>query len=357
MSEKSENLSLHQQFISRKNDHIHLSLDPENEASGLTGLDQVQLLHDSLPDLNLNEVSIETSFLDRPLATPFFISGMTAGHENAQKINLTLGALAANRGWLMGVGSQRRELENKNYSDASIFELSKRYSSLKLIANFGIAQVIEANQNGTLARINEIANQMNAVLIAIHLNPLQEAIQAEGTPNFKGSWDALQKLSEISSIPIIVKETGSGMSEVALEKLSRLKLFAVDVSGLGGTHWGRIEGKRASANSVSSVMGGTFKNWGISTVESVLHAEQTLRSPTEVWASGGVRSGLDAAKLIALGAKRIGFAKPALAAALAGEKSLELWMQIIEQELKVALFCTNTKDVGSLNSNSLRGVF
>ncbi len=349
-----------QQFVDRKQDHIRLALLDENEALGASLLDRFDLIHDSLPDLNLNEISIESALLDQPIKTPFFISGMTAGHEHAQSINDVLAALASERGWIMGVGSQRRELGSESgssYRDRSIDQLTQKYPTLKLIANFGVTQLAEMDQAQSLQKIIDIASNMNAVAIAIHLNALQEAIQPEGTPDFKGAFHALEKLASQSPIPIIVKETGSGMSAVTLQKLAKLTLLAVDVSGLGGTHWGRIEGARAPEKSVASRLGKTFEEWGVSTVESTLEAVQVFRRrTTEVWASGGVRTGVDAAKLLALGANRIGFAKPALQAALLGETALSLWMQSIEQELKIALFCTNSSQISELDSTKLKGL-
>lgn len=342
-----------QQFIDRKRDHLRLSLLNEVEATESSDLHRVELIHDSLPDLNLSDISIESSLLDQPIATPFFVAGMTAGHADAASLNDCLAEVAASRGWLMGLGSQRREL-NADFNDESVKTLCTRFPKLKLIANLGITQLLELHQKNELLKFLSLVDRSQVVLIAIHLNPVQEAIQAEGTPNFKGALAALTALTALSPIPVIVKETGSGMSEATLQKFKNLRLFAVDVSGLGGTHWGRIEGKRAAADSQTARLGETFKNWGVSTVQSVKNAKKILNPSTEVWASGGVRSGLDAAKLLALGAKRVGFAKPALQAALLGPESLNRWMNTVEQELKVAMFCSNTASLDQLDHSKLK---
>ena len=355
-----ENVEKIQQFIQRKADHLRLSLLDENEAMGKSLLDRIELIHDSLPDLDFADVSIESSFLEQAIQTPFYISGMTAGHADAAQINECFAALASRRGWLMGVGSQRRELGSEfeeGYQDSSVHGLVKKYPKLKLISNFGIAQVIELFHAQNLKKLIETAESVQASAIAIHLNPLQEVIQEEGTPKFKDSLLALKFLAESSPIPIVVKETGSGMSEVTLKKLSSLPLFAVDVSGFGGTHWGRIEGSRASNQSLAAQMGKSFKDWGVSTLESTLLANEEFHNKaTEVWASGGVRSGIDAAKLLALGATRVGFAKPVLQAALQGEEELDRWMSSIEQELKISLFCTNTANLGELSALKVKGI-
>jgi len=240
----------------------------------------------------------------------------------------------------MGVGSQRRELTGLAPVD-SWKKIRAQAPGLMLFANLGITQLAQATQG----QIQSIIGTLSAEAIAIHLNPLQEALQPEGTPHFKGAFQALEKLTQDVKIPVILKETGCGFSPKTLKKISQLKLAAVDVSGLGGTHWGRIEGARSTAQSKYSLASETFANWGESTFDSVKEAALILsQSPRpEIWASGGVRSGLDAAKCVALGAHRVGFAKPALEAALQGMEALDEWMALQEFELKVTLFCTDCK--------------
>lgn len=347
---------MNQQFIQRKEDHIQYSLSAESQTADASGLDQVELIHDSLPDLNLNEVCIRSSFFDSELATPFFVPGMTAGHDNATMINDRIAAMASDRGWIMGIGSQRRELD-ADYQDHELQKLTNRFPRLKMISNLGIAQLIEMNERNEFSKLQRLIEKTGSVLIAIHLNPLQESVQAEGTPHFKGGLAALKSWAKVSPVPVIVKETGSGMSATTLEKLKEMNLFAVDVSGLGGTHWGRVEGLRAQPQSASARFGKTFADWGISTVESLQNASRILKnSKTEIWASGGMRTGLDAAKAIALGATRVGFAQPVLAAALKSDIELNDLAARIEQELKIALFCTNSANLGELNSSKWKGM-
>lgn len=348
-----------QSFEQRKKDHVNLALHPKNQAVEYSSLARITLMHDSLPDLNLNDVNIAQTKSFLQTSTPLFVAGMTAGHQDAEKINTILATVASERGWALGVGSQRREFEsqkaNQEYMDSSIAKLGSRFPKLKIISNIGIAQLIEANNSGKLNILVQMAERIGASVFGVHLNPLQEAIQKEGTPQFKGSFQALESLIKTSPLPVLVKETGSGMSEAVLKKLSSLSLAAVDVSGLGGTHWGRIEGERAEKNSISSALGETFQNWGVSTVESLQNAKNILsQTRAEVWASGGVRTGLDAAKLLALGATRVGFAMPALKAAMEGEGALEFWMEKIESELKVAMFCTNSESLSELNHTKVK---
>jgi isopentenyl-diphosphate delta-isomerase len=324
-------------FEQRKRDHIAHALDSANQAAGLSRLDRVHLVHEALPDLDFSEVSLASLCLGKPAATPFYVAGMTAGHADAPGINLALAEACEARGWAMGVGSQRRELEAGETGELDHWkQIRAAHPRLALFANLGISQAIRSD----MARILRLAENLTAQALVIHLNALQEALQPEGTPQFKGGLKRLEQLCKELPIPVVLKETGCGFSRRTLARLRSIGLAAVDVSGLGGTHWGRIEGARAVSGSVQALASESFADWGEPTAECVLSAREALAPATEIWASGGVRSGLDAAKLIALGAHRVGYAKPALEAALGGTESLARWMEVQEYELKVALFCT-----------------
>ena len=206
-------------------------------------------------------------------------------------------------------------------------------------------------QNGTsgllsmprpaLSSIQRLIDVIEAEAFIIHCNPLQECIQPEGTPFFKGSWDALAHLIKALAVPVVVKETGCGFSLSTLHRLKEMGVAAVDMSGLGGTHWGRIEGHRAAHESMQHKASATFRHWGIDTAQSVMTAH-ALKPDYEIWGSGGVRHGLDAAKLFALGASFVGFAQPMLQPALQSEAEVCSLMASIEYELKVAMFCTGS---------------
>lgn len=326
-----------QQFEGRKREHIQHAMDPANQASGLSGLAGIHLVHDALPGIDFSEVRLDSVCLAQPAPTPFYIAGMTAGHPQAAVLNTRLARSCAERGWAMGVGSQRRDLEDSDSQEWAAWQkLREELPRLVLFANLGITQLIHASG----AKIREVVRSIGAQALAVHLNPLQEVLQPEGTPQFKGALEALRRICDELDVPVVLKETGCGFSEKTLQKLKGIRLAAIDVSGLGGTHWGRIEGARAEKESIQAAASRTFAEWGESTVQSVLAVRDVLPS-VEVWASGGVRSGLDAAKLIALGAHRVGYAQPALEAALAGAEALEKWMKIQEYELRAALFCTD----------------
>ena len=341
-----------EQFMNRKADHIRHSLAPESEASDSNALGEWTLLHDSLPDLDLSDIRIDAEFLGIPIATPFYIAGMTAGHPDARLLNERLARACARRGWGFGSGSQRRELES-TYQDPSVLRLKEENPSLKLISNLGASQLPGIAARGEWSRVLDLLERSRADALAIHLNPLQEAIQPEGTPTFRGALSAIETLLSKTKIPVILKETGSGMSRAFLTRIAHLPLHAVDVSGLGGTHWGRIEGFRADPDSPSAAYGQEYGSWGISTPDSILSAREILKSDTRIWASGGVRSGLDAAKCLALGAHQVGFARPALIAALEGEEALDRFMAKVEGSLRIALFCTNSETLRGLGPEKI----
>lgn len=333
------------QFEQRKAEHIALALDAKHQTPGESGLEQIQLRHEAFPELNFDEISIKAEVLGRSLETPFFVSSMTAGHANAAKMNTLLALACEHQGWAMGVGSQRRELTDEEEAKNWV-NFRKSAPHAMLFSNIGLSQVIQYPPSAIL----KLAEALEAQALIVHCNPLQEALQPEGTPQFKGGYQALEALVKIAPLPIVVKETGCGFSLKTLTRLAEMGVSAVDVSGLGGTHWGRIEGARSPAKHRLARASKTFQNWGISTLD-VLLAANSLKPKYEVWASGGIRSGLDAAKVLALGAKMVGYAKPILAAAVQGLDALIEEMKTYEYELKVALFCTGNKNLAELRES------
>lgn len=330
-------------FESRKADHLRLALDPRMEAVGEHGLDRIHLEHEALPELDFSELSLTTKFWKYEAAAPFFFSSMTAGHHQGEALNLVLARAASARRWPMGLGSQRRELSDPHARD-EWKRLRKAAGNAFLMGNLGLAQLIQT----PLEKVLPLVDALEAGALFIHANAMQECLQPEGTPQFRGGLQALEKLCRKSPVPVILKETGCGFSAGTMKRLRQTGLAALDVSGYGGTHWGRIEGGRAPAKSAQQEAAETFKSWGESTTDSLLAAAALKIPRLEIWASGGIRSGLDAAKCLALGARKVGFAKPALAHAVEGEKSLDAWMARMEFELKVALFCSGVDSPDSL---------
>lgn len=330
-------------FESRKADHIRLALEDRMQTTGLSGLDQIELVHEAFPELDFSDVKIEQQLFSGSTAIqPLFVSSMTAGHAGSGDLNLTMARVCEKRNWAMGVGSQRRQLTDKT-ADLEWSKIRKACPDVRFFGNIGLAQLIRTSVDD----IRRLADTLEADAVFVHTNPLQECMQPEGTPQFAGGYKALERLVKDLGLPVIVKETGCGFSSRTLARLNGIGLAAVDVSGIGGTHWGRLEGGRSQQGSSLQQAAATFRDWGISTVESVENAV-ALKTDYEVWASGGVRTGLDAAKLIALGAKMVGYAKPIIEAALKGEEMLDTAMAQLELELKIALFCTGSKTPSEL---------
>ncbi len=336
------------QFESRKQDHIRLSLSPENEARGGSGLQRVELVHEALPDLDFSEVQLTHNILKSKISgLPLLVSSMTAGHHEAVDLNSRLAEACQARGWLMGVGSQRRELGDPQAAQ-EWREVRRRAPKVHLLGNLGLSQLIRTST----ADVMRLVDHLEASAMIIHTNPLQECLQPEGTPQFSGGLKAIETLARELPVPLMVKETGCGFSPQTLQRLIDLGVTAVDISGFGGTHWGRIEGGRSQRGDIRHHAAQSFAHWGIGTVDSLVSAVE-LGPDYEVWASGGVRSGLEAATLLAIGAQTVGFAKPILEAALEGEKALDFRMELIEYELKTALFCTGSKSVSELQAKKV----
>jgi isopentenyl-diphosphate delta-isomerase len=335
------------QFENRKVDHIRLAMRLKNQAVGLSGLQQIQLLHEAMPDLNFDQIQLATKSLGHKLTTPFFVSSMTGGHKDSPKLNRLMAEACQRRGWRMGVGSQRRELGDSE-AQKEWKKIRQTAGDVRLLGNLGLAQLIGLK----LDAVQKLVDVLEAEAMIIHLNPLQECFQPEGTPRFQGGLKAIQRLCKALSVPVIIKETGCGFSKPTLKRLKNIGVAAVDMSGLGGTHWGRIEGDRGKADSKQNRAAETFAGWGVSTVESLLSAVE-VRPDYEIWASGGVRTGLDAAKLLAIGATQVGLAMPILDSALKGETALDNTMSTLEFELKTALFCTGSKDLKQLQKKKV----
>lgn len=333
-------------FVKRKKEHLKLALKPESQSYEMNDFDTVRLVHEALPSGDFREVDISSKRFGNICQNPFFVSSMTAGHKDAPKLNSILMQACQETSWAMGVGSQRRELNNQDDIDKWSV-LRKQYPKLNIMSNLGITQLI----NTPLHKIKKLIDSINATAFIIHCNSLQECIQTEGTPQFKGSLNAIESCVKYLNIPIIVKETGCGFSQSTMLQLNSIGVTAIDVSGLGGTHWGRVEGGRSDKNTLSYNTSQIFKNWGITTLESLIFA-QKIKLNCEIWASGGIRHGLDAAKAIVFGATSVGFAKLMLESAVNGVESVVQKMREIEHSLRIAMFCTGSFNIQSLQEKT-----
>ncbi len=338
------------QFESRKADHIRIAIDPRSQTEGASGLDKLHLRHEAFPEINFSDIDTRVDLFhgrkpSLPPTSPMFVSSMTAGHEGSIHLNLVMARVCEKRQWLMGVGSQRKQLTDFS-ADSEWTLIRKQCPRVRLLGNIGLSQLIVTPTD----QVRRLIDSLQAEAMIVHTNPLQEVLQPEGTPQFAGGLQAVERLCRELEVPVIVKETGCGFSLKTLTRLKGLGLAAVDVSGLGGTHWGRVEGHRSKPGDRLFETARTFQSWGVSLLDSLL-AARAAKPDFEIWGSGGVRTGLDAAKCLALGARMVGIAKPVIEAALAGENALDERLALFEYELKTALFCTGSRTVAELREN------
>lgn len=293
---------------SRKLDHIELCAKEDVEYQFKTTLlEEVELLHDSLPELAVSDVDLSVDFIGKKLAAPLLITGMTGGADEATRINRELARVAQELGIAFGVGSQRAILKDRSL--AATYQVRDVAPDIALLGNIGGVQAAAM----TTSEAEDLVGIIAADALCIHLNPGQELTQPEGDRDFRGVLDAIARLNEELSVPIIVKETGSGLSKRALEKLKGTGVSWVDTSGAGGTTWIGVEVLRTPPEQRN--VGQMFWDWGVPTAASIIWARELGFNTI---ASGGIRNGLDAAKAIALGAGVAGMALPWLKAAYDG---------------------------------------
>ncbi len=323
----------------RKSDHLRLCAEESVEARVKTNLlDDVQLLHDSLPGLAVDDVDMSTSFLGKTIEAPLLISGMTGGTDKAGRINRDLAAVAQEFGLAMGVGSQRAMLDNPSLADT--FQLREVAPDIPLLANIGGVQVAQLSPEELLPIIEAI----DADGLAIHLNPGQELIQPEGDRDFRGILKGIQRCVEDLSVPVIIKETGCGLSPSVLDRLVRIGVSWVDTAGAGGTTWIGVESKRAQADAAD--LGELFWDWGTPTGASIGYAR---RRGLKIIGSGGLRHGLHAATAIALGARMAGMALPWLRAAHdEGQEGARRFARAATDALRTAMVLTGSSDLTEL---------
>jgi len=319
----------------RKMDHIYICLNEDVEAKkATTGFEDVFLIHRALPELDLEEVDLSTEAFGYKFSAPIMISSMTGGAEEALKINASIAEAVEELGLGMGIGSQRAALENSKLRRTYAVARKKAPNAF-LAANIGAPQII---RDYTIKDVKKAVDMIEADALIVHLNPLQEAVQPEGEAFYSG---VLRKIREITSsldVPVIVKETGAGIAAEDAEKLEETGVAGIDVAGSGGTSWAAVEYYRAGERKdrFTEEAGKEFWDWGIPTAVSVVEVVQSVNLP--VIASGGVRSGLDIAKALGLGADLAGFALPVLKPAVKGSEEVKEKIKIIIQQLRTSMF-------------------
>jgi len=327
----------------RKAEHVDIILK-ENVSAGYDYWSDVRLVHNALPEIDFDEIDVSTTFLGRKLSAPLVISSMTGGFGGGKEINANLAAAAAEVGVAMGVGSQRAALEKPEL--APTYAVVKDYDVPLRFANLGAPQFV-AQEGKRAYGVDDARRAMEMVdahVLICHLNFLQEIVQPEGDHRAKGVLEAIRRLA--AGFPVMAKETGAGISRDVALRLKRAGVRAIDVGGLGGTSFSAVEYYRAKKDALTlkERLGATFWNWGIPTPASIQLANVGL----PLVATGGIRSGHDVAKAIALGASVAGMAKPMLEAAKQSSDAVVAELRSVIEELKAAMFLTGSQTLKDL---------
>ncbi len=333
----------------RKGEHLRVSAREDVTTLRGAGWGDVHLVHNALPEVDLDAVDLRVDFLGHRLSAPLAIAGMTGGHGEARTINAILARAAERFGLVMGVGSQRAGLRNPALADTYAVVRQEAPTAF-LVANVGAAQTIEQGGGPRLSveQVEAAVAMIGANALAVHLNFLEEFVQTEGDRRAAGCRAAIADLARAVSVPTIGKETGAGMSAAVARALVESGVSALDVGGVGGTSFAAVEAVRAEMHGDrrGAHLGVLFRDWGLPTAVSVVQAAGT---GVPVIATGGVRSGLDAAKAIALGATLVGVARPLLQAALeGGDEAVGGWIEQFLLELRGALFLTGSHSPADL---------
>ncbi|MEA3459365.1 MAG: type 2 isopentenyl-diphosphate Delta-isomerase [Chloroflexota bacterium] len=332
----------------RKAEHLRIALKEDVQFKGLaSGFERYHFLHCALPELDRDEIDLSIALFGKHLKAPLVISAMTGGTELAGAINENLAQAAQELGIAMEVGSQRAAIEEPTL--ASSYQVRHVAPDILLFANLGAVQL---NYGYGIEECRRVVEVIEADGLVLHLNPLQECLQFDGNTDFAGLLPKVEEVCRGLSVPVIVKEVGWGISEEVAKKLASAGVAGIEVAGAGGTSWSEIEKRLAPSESMRRIAE-SFADWGIPTAESILMARRGAPD-TVIIGSGGIRTGVDAAKAIALGADAVGFAHPLLKpATISAEAVMEQLRQIIE-ELRIAMFCVGTRDLATLKSAPLQ---
>ena len=334
---------------SRKASHIRINLDEDVHSGLTTGLEHYRFTHQALPELNLDEVDLSLDLFGRHLHAPLLISSMTGGTQEAAAINRSLAEAAQETRVVMGIGSQRAAIENPELAET--FKIRRYAPDILLFANLGAVQL---NYAYGVDECKKAVDMVEADALILHLNALQEAVQPEGQGHFAGLLSKIEKVCRALTVPVIAKEVGWGISARAAVQLASAGIAAIDVAGAGGTSWSQVEMHRARDDGQKR-LAAAFIDWGIPTAESI-HMVKQAAPGVVIFASGGLRSGIDIAKTIALGATLGGMANPFLKAAA---QSLDATIQNIREichEMQVCMFAAGAGNIEQLHQTQLTKV-
>jgi isopentenyl-diphosphate delta-isomerase len=325
------------QTESRKKDHVELVLRSGAQSARSAGFERLDFIHNALPEISLDKVDLSIRFLGKRMKYPMMITAITGGYNDSEAINKNLAQAADNYGIAFSVGSQRAMMENPPITRT--YRVRDVAPHIPLLANIGAYQLKKYSAH----QVDSLVSSIEADALTVHLNPLQEVIQSGGDTDYSGVLAAIAKTCERLSVPVIVKETGAGMSQDVALKLKSAGVKWLDVAGSGGTSWSTVEYLRSGSDAVPG-----FENWGIPTVESILQCRGVL----PMIASGGIRNGIDGAKAITLGADLCGAAYPFLKAL--HTKKLDRFISTWQKQMDICAFLTGSKNVAELKKAKMR---
>lgn len=332
----------------RKREHIKIALE-ENVSAHHNYWDDITLIHNALPEINEHDINMNINLFGKRLGAPLIISAMTGGYSEGKSINENLAAAAEKFNIGMGVGSQRAALENNQLKET--YSVINNYDIPLKIANIGASQMVLWDEDKILDNAEKIVDMIDADVLAVCLNFLQEVVQPEGEAHAKGCLDRIDMLSKNFDKPILIKESGAGISFDVAKRLISTNIAAIDVGGAGGTSFSAVEYYRAKSKEDYYNMreGKTFWDWGIPTPTSILEVGEAINWEIPIISTGGIRNGLDATKALALGASAAGIAHALLEAATKDKESIIFELDLIIKELRTAMFLVGADNVEKLS--------
>jgi isopentenyl-diphosphate delta-isomerase len=337
-------------ILGRKDQHLDVVLSGGGRHALASGFDDWRFVHEALPDLDHAKIDLGADFLGRRLQAPLLISAMTGGPARAEAINARLAEAAQHLGIALAVGSQRAAIEG-GASGGLDRSLRDRAPDTPILANIGAAQL---TRGFGVEQARRALDMIGADALVVHLNPLQEACQPEGDRDWWGVGAALQALIRELDTPVIVKETGAGISAVTAQRLIAMGAAGVDVAGAGGANWGLIEGERA-IDAADKAHAAAFAAWGVPSARAIAEARNALPEALII-GSGGVRDGVDVAKAVRLGADVVGMASGVIQAATQSTEAVVAHFQIVIRQLRTVCFCTNAANLPALKRVALLSV-
>lgn len=325
----------------RKADHLDLcSTDAVAYRERTTLLEEVRLVHQSLPDIDLDAIDLSVTLLGKKLKAPIVIAAMTGGHERAAEVNHTLASIAEEHGYGFGLGSQRAM--QKRPETAWTFEVREHAPTALVLGNVGVVQARDMETRV----IDDMLKAVGADALCVHMNPAMELVQPEGDRDFRGGRETIKRLVDELSVPVVGKETGNGISLGTAKALAEAGVKTVDTSGAGGTSWVGVETLRATGRQKD--LGELLWDWGVPTAASVVNVTS---QGMEAIATGGMRTGLDAARALALGATAAGFARNVFMALNEGGRDGAVeFLKAVEEQIRAVMLLVGAPNVGALQT-------